>query len=93
MPRTKTGDIRQYLLHELNSFLLADDIEKLVCKCDGNFLYARMISDSLKKGHFTLENVLSGENGDLVLFIGIILTGPFLESTNMKRCTTLSSQH
>lgn len=64
-PDENRRDIRQYLLHELNSFLLADDIEKLVCKCDGNFLYARMISDSLKKGHFTLENVLSGENGDL----------------------------
>lgn len=58
-------DTRKYLLHELGEKFSNKEIELLLTKCDGNFLYAKMVTEAINKEYITLEDVLKGENGDL----------------------------
>lgn len=58
-------DIRKYLMHELGEQLSADEINRIAYKSEGNFLYARMTAESLKKGRVSIREVMDGQNGDL----------------------------
>lgn len=55
-------DIQIYLDNELKHKYSLETIKKLARLSDGNFLYARLIVDALKKNLMTLDNVFKGGN-------------------------------
>lgn len=58
-------DIKKYLEHEMTKNIAEEMIEKIVDKCNGNFLYAKMTMSALKSGKLSLNDVLEGKTGDL----------------------------
>ena len=60
-----TRDVRQYLDHELKGKLSPAEIKQITGKCDGNFLYARMIAGAVKKGDLSTADIIKGKTGDL----------------------------
>lgn len=58
-------DIKQYIKHEMIENISEEIIKKISDKCEGNFLYAKMVVGALKIGKLSLNDVLKGETGDL----------------------------